>query len=358
MTHDWKASFSRFMNTLIGGKVDKVPFFALVLEQMLTRISGMNVRTLYSSPKKYANASIMAHEFFNVDIIALPTCVPSPIEGYAFAEANNKPHVVKWFDYLPIFIEQGEICKTEEDIENLEIPDHNELKLWKTTFETANIIKEKIKFPQLCGAGVWSVVQQLRGLQAFRDIKENPELLTLLCEKVYQSNLDIYKCWTENVGEVPIIFYLGYAFNQTIMSFQDAMKYDGQYLKRLQKEFKAPAILHNCGMKPYFNEVCSEIDLLAVNGSHPLDINYWIDFKKKFPKVTIMGANIDVNNEIFTGTPSDVREKVRENIINLAPGGRYMVSPICELPFNVPLPNVLAIPEAIEKYGRYPIESA
>ncbi|NVM05326.1 MAG: hypothetical protein HWN67_23615 [Candidatus Helarchaeota archaeon] len=356
MTHDWKASFKRFTNTLLGGKVDRVPFFALILEQMVTRVAGINVRTLFSSPKIYANASIIAHEFFNVDSIALPSCVPSSIEGIAFAEANNKLDALKWFDYAPVFIKQGEICKTTEDVENLEIPDHNKIKLWKTTFEASKIILDKIKFPQVCGAGIWSVVQQLRGLQAYKDMKENPELLSLLCEKVYQSNLDIHRCWTENIGQVPTIFYLGYAFNQSIMSFQDAMKYEGQYIKRLQKELKTPFILHNCGIKPYFKEICSEIDFIGVNGSHPLDINYWIDFKKRFPKVTIMGANIDVSREMFTGTPLDVEEKVKENILNLAPGGRYMVGPICALPFNVPLPNVLAIPKAIEKYGTYPIE--
>jgi hypothetical protein len=35
-----------------------------------------------------------------------------------------------------------------------------------------------------------------------------------------------------------------------------------------------------------------------------------------------------------------------------------MVSPICELPWNVPLPNILAISNAIEKYGIYPIQEA
>ncbi|MBD3230706.1 MAG: hypothetical protein GF329_21185 [Candidatus Lokiarchaeota archaeon] len=357
MAHDWKASLNRFLNALFGEKVDKVPFFAFILEQMVTRVAGINVRSLFSSPKTYANASIMAHEFFNVDCIALPTCVPSPIEGVAFAEANDRTDVIKWFDYLPVFVEQGEICKTEEDIERLEIPDHNKVKLWKTTFEAANIIVNKLKFPQAPGAGVWSVVQQLRGLQAYKDIKENPEILSMLCEKIYQSNLDIYRCWEENVGQIPIIWYLGYAFNKNIMSFEDAMKYEGQFIKRLQKELNSPpTILHNCGMTPYFKEVCSEIDFTAVNGSHPLDINYWIDFKRKFPKITIMGANIDVSNELYMGTPSDVENKVKENIINLAPGGRYMVSPICALPFNVPLPNVFAISKAIEKYGHYPIK--
>ncbi|NVM56258.1 MAG: hypothetical protein HWN66_21355, partial [Candidatus Helarchaeota archaeon] len=156
---------------------------------------------------------------------------------------------------------------------------------------------------------------------------------------------------------VPAIFFTGYAFNKTMMSFEDAMKFEGQFIKRIRMEIKVPFILHNCGMNPYFNEICSEIKFDAVNGSHPLDINYWVNFKKKFPKVCIVGATIDVSQELLTGTPQDVEERVKENILNLAPGGRYIVCPVCALPLNVPLPNVMAISNAIEKYGYYPIES-
>jgi uroporphyrinogen-III decarboxylase len=55
-------------------------------------------------------------------------------------------------------------------------------------------------------------------------------------------------------------------------------------------------------------------------------------------------------------TPEEVEEKVKENILALAPGGRYCVGPICELPGNAPLPNIMAISSAIEKYGVYPIK--
>jgi uroporphyrinogen decarboxylase len=139
------------------------------------------------------------------------------------------------------------------------------------------------------------------------------------------------------------------------MSYQDAMKYEGQFIKRLQEKTKVPFVLHNCGTNPYWN-ICEDINLAAVNGSHPLDIKFWIEFREKFPKITIMGAKIDVNREMLTGSPQDVEEKVKENIFNLAPKGRYVVAPICCLPWGVPLPNALAIPNTIEKYGRYPLQ--
>ncbi|NVM28538.1 MAG: hypothetical protein HWN65_06820 [Candidatus Helarchaeota archaeon] len=355
--HDWKASFNRVLRAINGSKrIDKVPYFALIDEQMLTRINGINVRTLFSSPEIYAKSALIANEFLNTDIIALPTVYAGPVEAVAFAKTNNKTNCIKWFDYQPIFVEQGVICKTEEDIEQLKIPDHGKMKLWNTTFQASKILFEKTEFPQNIGLGIWSVVQQLRGVQAYRDMRQNPEILLTLCEKIYESQMDVYRNWVDKVARSPLIFYTGYAFNRTMMSFEDAMKYEGQFILRMQKEIGVPFILHNCGMQPYFEEVCKEIKFAAVNGSHPLDINFWIDFKKKFPKMTIMGANIDVSQELLTGTPQDVEEKVKENIINLAPGARYIVSPVCCLPFNLPLPNIMAVSNAIEKYGHYPIE--
>lgn len=359
MPHDWIKSATRMISMLSGitRKVDKVPLFAIIDEQLATRITGITAREMLSAPKTYANSIRISAEFVKADSLQLPTAYAGPSEAYAFAEANNKMDLIKWNDYKPLDIKQGELCKTEEDIEKLELPDHNKCDLWKTTFEAANILKEQTKFPQMMGFGIWAVVQELRGIQAYKDIRKNPELLLKLCEKLFESQMDLYNAWMEHVGSSVFIFYPAYSFNRHMMSFQDAMKFEGQFIKRFQEKIKVPFILHNCGTSPYWEEICKEINFIAVNGSHPLNIEFWTDFQKKFPKITIMGANIDVSREMMTGTPMDVEDKVKENIHNLAPNGRYVCGPICCLPWGVPLPNILAIPETIKKLGHYPIKA-
>lgn len=357
MGHDWLASGMRLLQATAGSKsIDKVPFFPIASEQSICRVMGITVRELVSSPKIYAHCVQKTYEFFHSDVISVPTIYAGPGEALAFAEANNRLDTIKWFDYKPLMIEQGEICKNEEDIENLQIPDHFKNDLWKTSFSAAKIIREKTNFPPTMSLGIWSVVQELRGIEAYKDIRRNPDLLLKLCEKVYDSQMDVYNNWVEHVDAPAVVFITGYSFNKHMMSFNDAMKFEGKFIKRMQKKIKVPFILHNCGTAPYFEEVCREIDFAGVNGSHPLDIAYWIDFKKKFPKVTIIGANIDVSREMYTGTPLDVENKVKENIMNLAKDGRYICSPICSLPWGVPLENILAIPKAIDKYGIYPIK--
>ncbi|MFW9875978.1 MAG: uroporphyrinogen decarboxylase family protein [Candidatus Thorarchaeota archaeon] len=358
MPYDWEASMRRLLGTFMGSPdIDRVPFFPLACEEMICRISGKTYRELISSPKTYGNAAIKTYEFLKADTLAIPTAYAGPAEALAFAESNHKEGVIKWYDYKVFMINQGAICKTEEDIEKLEIPDHSKISLWDTCLSAINFVREKTKFPPSCALGIWSVVQQLRGTQAFRDMRRNPDLLLQLCEKVYQSQMDLYNFFNERVGPSGTIFFTGYAFNKHMMSFEDAMKYEGQFIKRIQEKTKARIMLHNCGTTPYFDEICSNIDISAVNGSHPLDIEYWVKFKEKHPNVTIVGANIDVSRELLHGTPLDVEEKVKENIRHLAQGGRYAVGPICCLPWGVSLNNIITIPKAIKKWGAYPLES-
>ncbi|MCP4763947.1 MAG: hypothetical protein GY870_19400 [archaeon] len=357
MTYDWQTCLSRFMTVVSGGKkMDRVPFLPLAMEQIISRIIGITSRELVSSPKTYANATINTYEFLHSDYCNLSSAYAGPHEALAFAEANNRKDVIHWDDYKPVFIDQGAVCKTEEDIEKLEIPDHSKIKIWQTSFDAAKMIFNKTKHPQMVCLGIWSVVQELRGVKAYKDMKKNPDLLLKLCEKVYESQMDVYRNWKEKVGFPPLMYITAYAFNGTMMSFENAMKYEGQFLKRFQKEIGIPILIHNCGVRPYWEELCSEITLLGVQGSHPLEIDFWVNFKKKFPKVTIFGANIDVSRELLNGTPEIVELKVKENIDNLATGGRYAVSPMCALPWGVPLPNILAIPSAIQKYGKYPLK--
>jgi uroporphyrinogen-III decarboxylase len=337
-------------------EIDRVPFFPLACEEIICRISGKTLRELLTSPKVYANAAISTYEFLRADTLSIPTAYAGPAEALAFAEANNKKDIIKWSDYKVFMVKQGAICKTEEDIETLEIPDHNKISIWDTCISAVNTVREKTNFPQSCALRIWSVVQELRGVEAYRDMRRNPELLLKLCKKVYESQMDLYNFYIERVGPSRTIFFTGYAFNKHMMSFEDAMKYEGQFIKRIQKETKSRVIVHNCGTTPYFNEMCNELDLSAVNGSHPLDIEYWVKFKENHPKVTIIGANIDVSRELLNGTPLDIEMKVKENIEHLASGGRYAVGPICCLPWGVSLNNIIAIPKAIKKWGTYPLK--
>ena len=71
-------------------------------------------------------------------------------------------------------------------------------------------------------------------------------------------------------------------------------------------------------------------------------------------RLTFCGA-IDTQRILPRGTPEEVRDEVRRVIEILAPGGGYMVSSVHTVMNDVPAENALAMVDAVEEFGTYPI---
>ena len=71
-------------------------------------------------------------------------------------------------------------------------------------------------------------------------------------------------------------------------------------------------------------------------------------------RLTFCGG-VDTHRILPTGTPDEVREEVRRVIQILGPGGGYMVSSVHTVMDDVPAENILAMVDAVEEFGTYPI---
>lgn len=365
MKHDWQASTERVVTTMLGGTPDRVPLTFLATEDIGARISGLTVREMLISPEQLADVSIEVNEVLGGDtcgLVITPYC--GPYEGLAFAKANGKEDQFEWKDYSTPFIHEGVVCKTEKDIEALQIPDHSKVEPWPTILRAMEIVAEKT------GGGLraftpsltWSNLQMLRGTQAFMDVIENPELLLALCEKVYASQWDYFEAFCAIHGKPASIINCQYAFNKTMLSFEDAWKFEGQFINRFCKQAGLPLSIHNCGFAPYWDQVIDRhraegVEVVMVNGSHPLDLDYWVGFREKYPEIVISGASVFVNGELENGSTEDVAMRVKDNIQRLGPKGRFMVTPVCCMPWRVSLANIFAVRDAVKEFGRYPISA-
>jgi len=80
------------------------------------------------------------------------------------------------------------------------------------------------------------------------------------------------------------------------------------------------------------------------------------ELKKRFrEKLTFCGA-VDTHHILPHGTPEQVRQEVRRVIEIMAPGGGYMVSSVHTIMNDVPPENILAMVDAVEEFGHYPIK--
>lgn len=365
MKHDWQASAERLAATFLGETPDRVPLVFIASEDLAARISGLTIRELLASPQTLADASIQVNEVLGCD--AAPVVLNAycgPYEGLAFAQANGKGDQFVWKEYSTPFLREGKVCASEKDIEALEIPDHEKTEPWPTILEAMALVGEKTGIHHGFNPSLtWSSIQMLRGSQAYVDVIENPELLLQLCEKIYASQWNYFEAFCRHVGRPNVVTNCQYAFNRHMLRFEDAWRFEGQFINRFCKEANLPLAIHNCGFDPYWAELVERhasegVQVVAVNGSHPLDLDEWVGFHERFPEIVICGASLWVNGELENGKPADVAARVRENIEKLGPSGRLIITPVCCMPWRVPLANIFAVREAVEEYGRFPIQLA
>ena len=71
-------------------------------------------------------------------------------------------------------------------------------------------------------------------------------------------------------------------------------------------------------------------------------------------RLTFCGG-VDTHRVLPTGTPDEVRQRSAGSSAILGPGGGYLVSSVHTVMDDVPAGNILAMVDAVEAYGTYPM---
>lgn len=78
--------------------------------------------------------------------------------------------------------------------------------------------------------------------------------------------------------------------------------------------------------------------------------------KAQFGKRIVFCGAIDTHAVLPQGSPQEVQREVRRVINALGPGGGYLLAAVHTIMNDVPAENVLAMVDAVEKFGRYPLK--
>ena len=77
--------------------------------------------------------------------------------------------------------------------------------------------------------------------------------------------------------------------------------------------------------------------------------------KKRYGDNLVFCGAIDTQHVLPYGTPKEVKAEVKRVINILGPGGGYMVSSVHTVMNEVPPENILAMVDAVEEFGQYPL---
>jgi uroporphyrinogen-III decarboxylase len=126
--------------------------------------------------------------------------------------------------------------------------------------------------------------------------------------------------------------------------------------RRVSAQITLPWVIHSDGnMMPFLDDLVS----LGIAGMHPMEkgaMDIRAVKRSHGDRICLLG-NVDLNL-LGMGSPVDVEREVRGLIRDVGPGGGYIVTSGNSLAGYLRPENVLALADAVQAYGRYPIELA
>ena len=164
----------------------------------------------------------------------------------------------------------------------------------------------------------------------------------VVAERMCQLDFDVYVT-TDDMAFKSAPFFSPKVFRELVLP---------RY-KRLAEKITIPWIIHTDGnILPFLDDLLD----LGIAGLHPIqkgsmDIR---DMKKRYGDRLCLLGNVDLNI-LGIGTQEDVRAEVRALIKDVGPGGGYIVTSGNSLAAYLKPENVIALSQAVQEYGQYPI---
>ena len=97
---------------------------------------------------------------------------------------------------------------------------------------------------------------------------------------------------------------------------------------------------------------------MKIDALNPIERKACMDIekvKRDWGKKIALIGNLDLVHVLPNGTPAEVMTQVKDLIETVGTDGGYIVASEHSLNQNIPLENILAIRDAVQKYGGYPI---
>jgi uroporphyrinogen decarboxylase len=212
--------------------------------------------------------------------------------------------------------------------------------------------------PGYSSPGLFRIIQRLIGRESFMDvIMYHPKFFQRLAEKVLGFYTEFIERFFEQTGDkidfIRIADDFGAHSGLTISSeiWEEYCKPAIEAFTAIPKQLGVKFYMHSCGaVRKLLPEMISVgADVLdpiqtRANGMDPQGLKH--DFGKY---ISFCGA-LDEELLLRQGTPSTVKEGVKELLDIMAPGGGFILGPSHKLKVETPVENVIAMYEAAKEW--------
>ncbi|MBF0573404.1 MAG: uroporphyrinogen decarboxylase family protein [Desulfamplus sp.] len=338
-------SLQRVLTTLGHNEPDRVPFFLLFTMHGAKEL-GLSIKEYFAKGENVAEGQLRLRAKYRHDSIYNFFYAPIEIEAFGGEVIYNDEGPAN--SGIPII-------KTFDDIKNLEVPDVKSTHCLAKVFKSSQIVKEKIG-DEVPIIGVvmspFSLPVMQMGFDKYLDLMyERPDLFNHLMK----INEEFCVNWANaqlEAGTTAICYFDPFS-STTVTTKEMYLKTGFEIAKRTIAKIKGPTATHMAS-----GRCLSIIEDIADTGTAivGVSVNENIQELKNSckNKITVMGNLNGI--EMRRWTPNEAEENVKRVISQAGAGGGFILSDNHgEIPFQVPDEVLMAISEAVHKWGNYPL---
>lgn len=340
-------SLERVLTTLGHQEPDRVPMF-LLLSLHGAKELGMGIREYFSDPENVVKGQLLLREKYRND--CLNGFYYAPIEVEAWGGE------VLYFDDGPPNSGRPIISRTE-DIQNLQPPIPEETPCLIKVLDTLSMLNEQSEGVPIIGVVMspFSLPVMQMGFPKYIELMyEQPEQF----QQLMAINEQFCIRWAnaQFAAGATAVVYFDPVSSSTVIAPEHYQRTGFEIAKRTLAQFNGPTATHFASGRAFPN-----IDLLSQTGTAGLGCSVLEDLAELKQacqgKLTVIG-NLNAV-EMRRWTPEIAEQKIKEAIAKAAKGGGFILSDNHgEIPWQVSEEVLLAISDAVHKWGIYPIEIA
>ncbi len=340
----------RFLAALDIEEPDRVPVFYQHLggAKWILQSCGKTMRDGFHDPEIFAEIAMESYKLFGFDNVMAGW-------GDILIEAQAHGTIWKWpeRDFYPR-VDRYAIANVE-DIERIEPIDPLKDRFWSVPIKAASIMESRIgKEVEVMGCinSPQLIAMEMMGAEnLYMKLVQEPKMIDELLAKIVVSS----KSYGERINEIGLDSVM--IENGTAGADQNSPelcdRFDMKYLQKVLENYRSlglKTVVHNCAAIPFLDKELA----LRPNAIH--FNNKAVNLQETFELMrgkTCVVSGIDHMELMFRGTPQAVEDEVRRtiDIWGKAPG--FIIAPGCEMPFKTPIENILSLPRAAERCGRY-----
>lgn len=205
----------------------------------------------------------------------------------------------------------------------------------------------------------------MQGLEHFLlNMALHPEFAVALLKKNAEHCKILMGAFLEQLGDNVDIIKIGDDLG-TQVSLMISPKMYREMLKPIHADFirfikertRAKVLFHTDGdVEPLIEDFIEiGVDILNPIQTSAGKMSDLVSLKSKYGDRIVFCGAIDTHRVLPFGTPDEVRAEVKRVIGALGHGGGFMLGPVHTIMDDVPAENVLAMVDAVEEYGQYPL---